>query len=205
MIWMLLAAQAAQLDPAAMTPEDKAAQLQSSAPADPKAGLPAYDWWSEGLHGLRARRLCDGLPTGDRHGGDVGCAARQAHRRRRRDRGAGQVQRTAGECRAADLRGADDLVAQHQHLPRSALGAGAGDLRRRPVSDRAARRRLRHRSARARSGASQGDRHAQAFRGPQRPRGRTRRLRRRSLAAGPRGDLSPRVPRGDHRGARRGR
>ncbi|QBM76010.1 glycoside hydrolase family 3 protein [Sphingomonas sp. AAP5] len=52
MIWMLLAAQAAQLDPAAMTPEEKAAQLQSSAPADPKAGLPAYDWWSEGLHGL---------------------------------------------------------------------------------------------------------------------------------------------------------
>ena len=44
MIWLLLAAQAAQLDPAAMTPEDKAAQLQSSAPADPQSGLPAYDW-----------------------------------------------------------------------------------------------------------------------------------------------------------------
>ncbi len=52
MIWLLLAAQAAQIDPAAMTPEEKAAQLQSSAPADPKAGLPAYDWWNEGLHGL---------------------------------------------------------------------------------------------------------------------------------------------------------
>jgi len=54
MIWLLLAAEAAQVspNPAKMTPEQKAAQLQSSAPADPAAGLPAYDWWSEGLHGI---------------------------------------------------------------------------------------------------------------------------------------------------------
>ncbi|KQN20598.1 glycoside hydrolase family 3 [Sphingomonas sp. Leaf33] len=37
---------------ATMTLEEKAAQLQSSAPADREAGLPAYDWWNEGLHGL---------------------------------------------------------------------------------------------------------------------------------------------------------
>ncbi|MCU6454314.1 glycoside hydrolase family 3 C-terminal domain-containing protein [Sphingomonas sp. A2-49] len=37
---------------AAMTPEQKAAQLQSTAPADATAKLPAYDWWNEGLHGL---------------------------------------------------------------------------------------------------------------------------------------------------------
>lgn len=53
MIWLLLAS----ADPvatavASMTIEEKAAQLQSSAPADAKAGLPAYDWWNEGLHGL---------------------------------------------------------------------------------------------------------------------------------------------------------
>ncbi|WP_426257988.1 glycoside hydrolase family 3 C-terminal domain-containing protein [Sphingomonas sp. DC1600-2] len=54
MIWMLLAAEAAQIAPTpeALTTEQKAAQLQSSAPADPAAGLPAYDWWNEGLHGL---------------------------------------------------------------------------------------------------------------------------------------------------------
>ncbi|MBB3471766.1 glycoside hydrolase family 3 C-terminal domain-containing protein [Sphingomonas sp. BK345] len=54
MIWLLLA-QAA--DPVAatvatMTIEEKAAQLQSTARADTKAKLPAYDWWSEGLHGV---------------------------------------------------------------------------------------------------------------------------------------------------------
>ncbi len=37
---------------AKMTIEEKAAQLQSTAPADAAAGLPAYDWWNEGLHGL---------------------------------------------------------------------------------------------------------------------------------------------------------
>ncbi|MEN2709100.1 glycoside hydrolase family 3 C-terminal domain-containing protein [Sphingomonas sp. NPDC092331] len=58
MIWLLLA-QAAPVAPdpvvetvAAMTLEEKAAQLQSTAPAAPDAGLPAYDWWNEGLHGL---------------------------------------------------------------------------------------------------------------------------------------------------------
>ncbi len=55
MIWLWLAGAAA--DPVAaaiatMTIEEKAAQLQSTAPAAPKAGLPAYDWWSEGLHGI---------------------------------------------------------------------------------------------------------------------------------------------------------
>ncbi|RYD27601.1 MAG: glycoside hydrolase family 3 protein, partial [Lysobacteraceae bacterium] len=44
---------------ATMTLEEKAAQLGSSAPALPKAGLPGYDYWSEGLHGF-AR---DGIAT----------------------------------------------------------------------------------------------------------------------------------------------
>ena len=35
-----------------LTLPEKAAQLQNAAPAEPKLGLPAYDWWNEGLHGL---------------------------------------------------------------------------------------------------------------------------------------------------------
>jgi beta-glucosidase len=35
-----------------MTLEEKAAQLQSSAPAIERLGLPAYHWWNEGLHGV---------------------------------------------------------------------------------------------------------------------------------------------------------
>jgi beta-glucosidase len=44
---------------AAMTLEEKAAQLGNAAPALPRVGLPAYDYWSEGLHGF-AR---DGIAT----------------------------------------------------------------------------------------------------------------------------------------------
>ena len=35
-----------------MTLEEKARQMQNSAPAIPRLDLPAYDWWNEGLHGL---------------------------------------------------------------------------------------------------------------------------------------------------------
>ena len=34
-----------------MTLAEKVSQLQSDAPAIPRLGVPAYDWWNEGLHG----------------------------------------------------------------------------------------------------------------------------------------------------------
>lgn len=42
--------------------ERKAAQLQSTAPADPGLGLPAYDWWNEGLHGLARNGVATVFP-----------------------------------------------------------------------------------------------------------------------------------------------
>lgn len=36
---------------AKMTLAEKVAQLQNDAPAIPRLGVPAYDWWNEGLHG----------------------------------------------------------------------------------------------------------------------------------------------------------
>lgn len=36
---------------ARMTLDEKVAQLQSAAPALPRLGIPAYEWWNEGLHG----------------------------------------------------------------------------------------------------------------------------------------------------------
>ena len=35
-----------------MTLEEKVAQMQNSAPAIPRLGVPAYEWWNEGLHGV---------------------------------------------------------------------------------------------------------------------------------------------------------
>ncbi|MGC1548407.1 MAG: glycoside hydrolase family 3 C-terminal domain-containing protein [Rhodanobacter sp.] len=37
---------------AKMTLQEKIAQVQSGAPAIPRLGVAAYDWWSEGLHGI---------------------------------------------------------------------------------------------------------------------------------------------------------
>jgi beta-glucosidase len=37
---------------ARMTLSEKVAQLQNHAPAIPRLGVPAYDWWNEGLHGI---------------------------------------------------------------------------------------------------------------------------------------------------------
>jgi beta-glucosidase len=59
---LLLAANAAAQNPdararakalvARMTLAEKVAQLQADGPAIPRLGIPAYNWWNEGLHGL---------------------------------------------------------------------------------------------------------------------------------------------------------
>jgi beta-glucosidase len=35
-----------------MTLEEKVGQMQDRAPAIPRLGVPAYEWWNEGLHGV---------------------------------------------------------------------------------------------------------------------------------------------------------
>ena len=35
-----------------MTLDEKVAQMQNNAPAIPRLGVPAYNWWTEGLHGV---------------------------------------------------------------------------------------------------------------------------------------------------------
>src|SRR5579872_3343698 len=35
-----------------MTLQEKVLQMQNSAPALPRLGIPAYDWWNEALHGV---------------------------------------------------------------------------------------------------------------------------------------------------------
>jgi beta-glucosidase len=42
--------------------QEKADQLQSSAPAAKAMGLPAYDWWNEGLHGLARNGVATVFP-----------------------------------------------------------------------------------------------------------------------------------------------
>jgi beta-glucosidase-like glycosyl hydrolase len=39
-----------------MTLEEKVLQMQSTAPAIPRLGVPAYNWWNEALHGVAQGR-----------------------------------------------------------------------------------------------------------------------------------------------------
>ena len=45
-----------------LTLDEKIAQLQNAAPAVPRLGIPAYDWWSEGLHGVARAGLATVFP-----------------------------------------------------------------------------------------------------------------------------------------------
>src|ERR1700685_3151852 len=39
-----------------MTLEEKVLQMQNSAPAIPRLGVPVYNWWNEALHGVATGR-----------------------------------------------------------------------------------------------------------------------------------------------------
>ncbi len=136
---------------ARMTLEEKVSQMVDDAPPIERLGVPAYNWWNECLHGVGARGHRDGLPAGDRPGGDLGRRAdARAWPRRSRDEARAKHHEALRAGRAtACYTGLTLLVAQHQHLPRPALGPRPGDLRRGPVPHGAAGRRLRARACRA--------------------------------------------------------
>src|SRR5437764_12369338 len=45
-----------------MTLDEKVAQMQNAAPAIPRLGIPAYDWWNEALHGVARAGLATVFP-----------------------------------------------------------------------------------------------------------------------------------------------
>jgi beta-glucosidase len=47
---------------ARMSLDERIAQLQDRAPAIPRLGLPAYNWWNEGLHGIARNGLATVFP-----------------------------------------------------------------------------------------------------------------------------------------------
>ncbi|HSU38476.1 MAG TPA: hypothetical protein VLJ38_02880, partial [Polyangiaceae bacterium] len=42
--------------------EEKAGQMLHQAPAVPRLGLPAYNWWNEGLHGVARAGIATVFP-----------------------------------------------------------------------------------------------------------------------------------------------
>ena len=149
----------------------------------------------------RRRRLRDGVPAGDRALRHLRRALARADGGRDRARGARQVQpgREGRPRRPHDGR-ADVLLAQHQHLPRPALGPRAGDLRRGSLPRGSARRRVHQGHAGRRPGSPRRHGHREALRGALRPGAPAPRLRREGVGARHRGHVPPRLPRGGRRG-----
>ncbi len=153
-----------------MTLEEKVAQMQNSAPAIPRLGVPAYDWWNEALHGVARAGEATVFPQaiGLAATWDDGPDAPGWPTSSRR--GPRQVQRGH---RARTTTGATDGLtfwSPNINIFRDpALGPRPGDLRRGPVPDRPSGRRVHHGHAGRRSEVPQGRRHGQALRGAQRP------------------------------------
>ena len=169
--------------------------------AIPRLGRARVQHLVRGAARRRRRRFRHGLPAGDRAGGHLRRADASRDGPGHGARGPGQVQpgREGRACRAHDGR-PDVLLAEHQHLPRPALGPRAGDLRRGPLPLRPPRGRLHHRHAGRRPRPPGRDRHGQALRRALRPGAAAARLRREGLGARHRGHLPARLPRGGRRG-----
>ena len=175
-----------------MTLEEKVSQMMNSSAAIPRLNVPALRLVERGTPRRSTLRLRNHVSAGNRHGGHLGRAARSkqlatviSHR------GACQEQRGPPPRQPLHLLRSDLLVAQHQYLSRSALGPRPGDLRRRSIPDRPARRELRRRHAGRRPEVLSRDCHAETLRRALRPGKRAPRLQRRSFAPRSLGYLSP--------------
>ena len=168
-----------------MTLAEKVAQLQNGAPAIRRLGLPAYDYWSEALHGVANTGNATVFPQaiGMAATWDPALIGQEASVIGIEGRAKFNDYASQHNGDAQMVRRPDVLVAEHQHLPRSALGTRPGNLRRGPVSHGLHGRRLHPRIAGRRSALHDGDGLRQAFRRPQRPGTGTAPLRRRAAGA----------------------
>ena len=181
-----------------MTLDEKVAQLINTTPAIPRLNVPAYDYWSEGLHGIARSGYATLFPQA------IGMAATWDAPL------INQISTTIStEARAKyneavrhDIHsiyyGLTHLVPEYQHLPRSTLGPRPGDLRRRSLPHQPPRRRLRQRPSGRQPHLLQDHRHPQALRRPQRARVHPPQRERRPDSARSLGHLPPRLPRHHH-------
>ena len=142
---------------ARMTPEERIAQLQDRAPAIPRLGIPVYNWWNEGLHGIARNGYATVFPQA------IGLAATADPELMRQ---VGEVVST--EARAKFNAHIEGDSSRYAGLtiwsPNINMGARAGDLRRRSFFDRNAGGWFYWRTAgRGRAILSARRRHAQAL------------------------------------------
>ena len=149
-----------------MTLEEKASQLVNQARAIPRLGVPAYDWWSEALHGVANTTGVTSFPE------PIGLAATFDPAAIHEMAAATSTEARVVHAQAVAANGGDSpifqragfLGAEPEHLSRSAVGPRAGDVRRGSVSDGADGRGVCDGDAGRRSALLSRDFDAEAFR-----------------------------------------
>jgi beta-glucosidase len=115
-----------------LTPEEKVYQMMNSTPAIPRLHIPEYDWWNEALHGVARSGISTIFPQ------PIGMAATfddsLVHQVADAISDEARAMYNASVKKDYQIQWVDVLDAEHQYLPRSAVGEGTGDIRRRPVS-----------------------------------------------------------------------
>ncbi len=118
-----------------MTLEEKVSQMINTSPAIPRLGVPAYDWWSEGLHGVARSGYATMFPQA------IGMAATWDTKLMGNISTAISIEARAkyNEAVRHDIHsiyyGLTIWSPEYQYLSRSTLGPGAGDLWRGSISD----------------------------------------------------------------------
>ena len=186
-----------------LTLDEKVSLMVERAAPVERLGIPKFPWWNEALHGVaragRATVFPQAIALASTWDGDLVLRVATAISDE-----APRDEQHVGEARQAQpLPGARVLVAEHQHLPRPALGPRPGDLRRGPVPHRHDRHRLREGHAGQRPALPQDGGDRQALRGPQRPRVHATHGRREGERDRPPRDVPAGVPRAG--GRREGR
>ncbi len=115
-----------------MTLAEKASQLVNQARAIPRLGVPAYDWWSESLHGVAVNGTTE-FPEPIGLAATFGHACHQRNGHRDCHRRAYQARPGRAGRSLEHFRGSGFLGSQRQHLSRSTLGTRPGNVWRRPI------------------------------------------------------------------------
>ena len=177
-----------------LTLDEKIAQLMNDAPAIPRLGVPAYNWWNEALHGVARAGTATVFPQAIGMAASFDTALMTRVATAIGDEGRAKHHEFVRRGDTRHLPRPDLLVAEHQHLPRPALGPRPGDLRRGSVPDGADGRRLRQGAAGRRSEVLEDGGDGEALRRPQRPGGGSPHLRRQPERARPLRDLPAGFP-----------
>ena len=156
----------------------------NDAPAIPRLGVPAYEWWNEALHGVARAGAATVFPQAIGLAATFDTAADARGRRRDQRRGAGQTPRVrAPQGRRGRYQGLTFWSPNINIFRDPRWGRGQETYGEDPVPDRADGRRVREGAAGRRPALPEGVRVRQALRGPQRTRARPAQLRRAARAS----------------------